>query len=205
MTASQSPAEHIRAKQILVVDNYDSFTWNLVHYLEELGARTQVVRNDSMSAAEALQLGADGVVLSPGPCTPNEAGICVELIRETPEDLPLLGVCLGHQSVAQAFAANVVGAKEIRHGKLSVISQTGGPLFAGLPQSFEVVRYHSLAVEAVSLPDSLVVDATTADGEIMALRHKTRPVFGVQFHPESIKTEHGHSLLGNFLGIIKNG
>ena len=189
-------------KKILVIDNYDSFTWNLVHYLEELGAETTVVRNDEMTVDEALASGADGILLSPGPCTPKEAGICVDLIKQAPEDLPILGVCLGHQSIGAAFGGEVVGAKEIRHGKLSDIHQKGGDLFEGLPESYRVVRYHSLAVDPADLPDCLVADAYTDDGEIMALHHKTRPVYGVQFHPESILTEHGHALLKNFLDKV---
>jgi len=186
-------------KKILVIDNYDSFTWNLVHYLEELGADTTVVRNDELTVEEALASGADGVLLSPGPCTPNEAGICVDLIRNAPEDLPILGVCLGHQSIGQAFGGKVITAREIRHGKLSDIHQTGGVLFQGLPETYRVVRYHSLAVRPEDLPEDLVADAFTDDGEIMALHHKIRPVYGVQFHPESILTEHGHALLKNWL------
>ncbi|MGB2178115.1 MAG: anthranilate synthase component II [Hyphomonas sp.] len=186
-------------KKILVIDNYDSFTWNLVHYLEELGADTTVVRNDELTVEEALASGADGVLLSPGPCTPNEAGICVDLIRNAPENLPILGVCLGHQSIGQAFGGKVITAREIRHGKLSDIHQTGGDLFQGLPETYRVVRYHSLAVRPEDLPEDLVADAFTDDGEIMALHHKTRPVYGVQFHPESILTEHGHALLKNWL------
>ena len=186
-------------KKILVIDNYDSFTWNLVHYLEELGAETRVVRNDEMTVEEALASGADGILLSPGPCTPNEAGICVDLIRKAPEDLPILGVCLGHQSIGQAFGGKGITAKEIRHGKLSDIHQTGGDLFEGLPETYRVVRYHSLAVRPEDLPEDLVADAFTDDGEIMALHHRTRPVYGVQFHPESILTEHGHALLKNWL------
>jgi len=189
-------------KKILVIDNYDSFTWNLVHYLEELGAETTVVRNDEMTVDEALASGADGILLSPGPCTPKEAGICVDLIKQAPEDLPILGVCLGHQSIGAAFGGEVVGAKEIRHGKLSDIHQKGGDLFEGLPESYRVVRYHSLAVDPADLPDCLIADAYTDDGEIMALHHKTRPVYGVQFHPESILTEHGHALLKNFLDKV---
>jgi anthranilate synthase component 2 len=187
---------------ILVIDNYDSFTWNLVHYLEELGADTTVVRNDELTVEEALASGADGILLSPGPCTPNEAGICVDLIKQAPEDMPILGVCLGHQSIGAAFGGKVIGAKEIRHGKLSDIHQKGGDLFEGLPETYRVVRYHSLAVRPEDLPEDLVADAFTDDGEIMALHHKTRPVYGVQFHPESILTEHGHALLKNFLAKV---
>jgi len=189
-------------KKILVIDNYDSFTWNLVHYLEELGAETTVVRNDEMTVEEALASGADGILLSPGPCTPNEAGICVDLIKQAPEDMPILGVCLGHQSIGQAFGGKVITAREIRHGKLSEIHHKGGDLFEGLPETYRVVRYHSLAVRREDLPDDLLADAFTDDGEIMALHHRTRPVYGVQFHPESILTEHGHALLKNFLDKV---
>lgn len=192
-------------KTILVIDNYDSFTWNLVHYLEELGAQTRVVRNDELTVEEALASGADGILLSPGPCSPNEAGICVALIQQAPDDLPILGVCLGHQSIGQAFGGKVITAREIRHGKLSEIRQTGGDLFEGLPETYQVVRYHSLAVKPDDLPDALVADAFTEDGEVMALHHRTRPVYGVQFHPESILTEHGHALLKNWLDKILNG
>lgn len=187
---------------VLVIDNYDSFTWNLVHYLEEIGAKTSVVRNDELSVDEVLARGDDAIVLSPGPCTPNEAGICVELVQRAPEDLPILGVCLGHQSIGQAEGGKIITAKQIRHGKISPVHHTGGQLFDGLPETFDVVRYHSLSIRADDLPDSLVVDATTPDGEIMAVHHKTRPVFGVQFHPESILTEHGHAMLKNFLKSV---
>lgn len=189
-------------KRILVIDNYDSFTWNLVHYLEEIGAKTQVVRNDELSVAEALATKPDGVVLSPGPCTPNEAGICVDLIQQAPDDLPILGVCLGHQSIGAAEGGKIVTAQEIRHGKLNDIRHDGGPLFEGLPETYTVVRYHSLAIRPEDLPETLIADAFPSDGEIMAVRHTSRPVFGVQFHPESILTEHGHALLKNFLKQI---
>ena len=189
-------------KRILVIDNYDSFTWNLVHYLEEIGAKTQVVRNDELSVAEALATKPDGIVLSPGPCTPNEAGICVDLIQQAPDDLPILGVCLGHQSIGAAEGGEIVTAQEIRHGKLNDIRHDGGPLFEGLPETYTVVRYHSLAIRPEDLPETLIADAFTSDGEIMAVRHTSRPVFGVQFHPESILTEHGHALLKNFLKQI---
>ncbi|MCR9078184.1 MAG: aminodeoxychorismate/anthranilate synthase component II [Hyphomonadaceae bacterium] len=189
------------AKKILVIDNYDSFTWNLVHYLEEIGARTQVIRNDELSSAEALALKPDGIVLSPGPCTPNEAGICVDVVQQAPADLPILGVCLGHQSIGAAEGGSIITAQEIRHGKISQIRHENGPLFKDLPETFDVVRYHSLSIQPDELPDTLIADAFTADGEIMAVRHKTRPVFGVQFHPESILTEHGHALLKNWLEL----
>jgi anthranilate synthase component 2 len=186
-------------KNILVVDNYDSFTWNLVHYLEEIGANTTVVRNDELTVDQALGRNPDGIVLSPGPCTPNEAGICVELVQRAPHDLPILGVCLGHQTIGQAEGGKIVTSKEIRHGKISQISHTNGPLFDGLPQTFDVVRYHSLSIRPEDLPETLIADAFTADGEIMAVRHTSRPVYGVQFHPESILTEHGHAMMRNWL------
>ncbi len=184
---------------ILVVDNYDSFTFNLVHYLEALGARTRVVRNDAIGVDEAVHGGHAAVVLSPGPCSPNEAGICLDLLKGAPASLPILGVCLGHQAIGQAFGGKVVGAREIMHGRTSDIRHANGGLFQGLPTPFTATRYHSLAVERASLPEVLAVDAWTDDGEIMGLRHRERPVFGVQFHPESIASEHGHDLLAAFL------
>ena len=186
---------------ILVVDNYDSFTFNLVHYLNELGASTVVRRNDVMDTAEALAMGPDAVLLSPGPCTPNEAGICLELIESAPSELPILGVCLGHQAIGQAFGGKVVRAKTLMHGKTSPVRHRGAGLFRDLPDGFTATRYHSLAVEPESLPDVLEVTAWTEDGEIMGLSHKSRPVHGVQFHPESIATEGGHKLLANFLAL----
>ncbi len=185
---------------LLIIDNYDSFTFNLVHYFEELGARTRVIRNDVMSAEEALALGPRAVVLSPGPCDPDKAGICLELIRTAPADLPILGVCLGHQAIGQVFGGTVVAAREIMHGKTSAITHDATGVFAGLPSPFTATRYHSLAV---SLPEAspLKVTARTADGEIMGLAHETRPVHGVQFHPESIASQHGHDLLANFLKL----
>ena len=189
-------------KHVLVIDNYDSFTWNLVHYLEEIGASTRVVRNDQLSAEEASQQNVHGFVLSPGPCTPNEAGICVELVQIAPEHVPILGVCLGHQSIGQAFGGNVQTAMEIRHGKISDVTHRGGALFDDIPSKFSVVRYHSLSVSHESLPECLIADAHTHDGEIMAMHHVTRPVFGVQFHPESILTQHGHKLLENWLRLL---
>lgn len=187
---------------ILVIDNYDSFTWNLVHYLEELGARTRVVRNDKMTVPEALECGLSALLLSPGPCTPDDAGICVDLVKAAPADLPILGVCLGHQAIGQAFGGKVAEAKEIRHGKLSTVQNDGTPLFVGLPRTFDVVRYHSLALHGDDMPDCLQVDARTGDNEIMAISHTERPIYGVQFHPESIQTAHGHALLKNFLNQV---
>ena len=186
---------------ILVVDNYDSFTWNLVHYLAELGAETRVVRNDDLTAAEAWALRPEAVLLSPGPCTPNEAGVCLALIDTAPLEMPIFGVCLGHQAMGQAFGGDVIRAKSLMHGKTSPIEHGGQSVFAGLPSPFTATRYHSLAVKRETLPDVLEVTAWTADGEIMGLAHKTRPIHGVQFHPESIATEHGHDLLANFLDL----
>jgi len=186
---------------ILVIDNYDSFTYNLVHYLNELGAQTLVRRNDALSVQEAIGLKPEAVLLSPGPCTPDEAGICLPLLRGAPEDMPILGVCLGHQSIGQAYGGEVVRAKSIMHGKTSEIHHNGKGLFKGLPNPFTATRYHSLAVKRENLPDDLEVTAWTDDGEIMGFQHKTRPVYGVQFHPESIATEGGHQLLANFLDL----
>lgn len=184
---------------ILVIDNYDSFVYNLVHYVEDFGVETEVVRNDAMSADQALSRGAKAIILSPGPCTPNEAGICLDVLKKAPADLPIFGVCLGHQSMGQAFGGEVVSAKEIMHGKTSDMHHKGGGLFRGLPTPFKATRYHSLAVKRDTLPADLQVDAETEDGEIMGMSHKSRPVFGVQFHPESIASEHGHALIANFL------
>ena len=186
---------------ILVIDNYDSFTYNLVHYLNELGAETAVWRNDALSVAEALGMRPDAIVLSPGPCTPNEAGICLELIERAPADLPILGVCLGHQAIGQAMGGKVVRARSLMHGKTSPIRHQGKTLFKDMPEGFIGARYHSLSVAGDSLPEVLEVTAWTDDGEIMGFSHKTRPVHGVQFHPESIATEGGHKLLDNFLDL----
>ncbi len=186
---------------ILVVDNYDSFTWNLVHYLAELGAETRVVRNDDLTAAEAWALKPEAVLLSPGPCTPNEAGICLAILDTAPVDMPIFGVCLGHQAMGQAFGGEVIRAKALMHGKTSPIAHEGRSVFKGLPSPFTATRYHSLAVRRETLPDVLEVTAWTADGEIMGLAHTSRPIHGVQFHPESIATEHGHDLLANFLDL----
>ena len=188
---------------ILVIDNYDSFTYNLVHYLNELGAETRVHRNDAMSAADALAMRPAAVVLSPGPCTPNEAGMCLDLVGAAPADLPILGVCLGHQAIGQAFGGRVVAAKTLMHGKTSPIRHAGAGLFAGLPEGFIATRYHSLSVARESLPDVLEITAWCDDGEIMGFSHRDRPIHGVQFHPESIATEGGHLLLANFLRLVQ--
>jgi anthranilate synthase/aminodeoxychorismate synthase-like glutamine amidotransferase len=188
---------------ILLIDNYDSFTFNLVHYLGDLGAECEVRRNDTLTPAEALALRPDAIVLSPGPCTPNEAGICLELVKAAAGKIPLLGVCLGHQAIGQAFGGNVVRAPEPVHGKTSPIHHAGTDVFAGLPDPFTATRYHSLIVARETLPDCLEITAWTTDGIIMGLRHKTLPVFGVQFHPESIATSHGHEILKGFLSFAR--
>ena len=184
---------------ILVIDNYDSFVYNLVHYIEDLGVSAEVVRNDALTVRDALKMKPRAVVLSPGPCTPNEAGICLQLLAEAPNYLPILGVCLGHQAIGQAFGGDVIRAKAIMHGKVSPVTHRGGGIFRGLPSPFNATRYHSLAVKRETFPNVLTIDAETADGEVMGLSHKNRPVFGVQFHPESIASEHGHAIVGNFL------
>ncbi|MBB5745777.1 anthranilate synthase component II [Brevundimonas variabilis] len=186
---------------ILVVDNYDSFTYNLVHYLAELGAETVVVRNDDLTAEEAWALKPQAVLLSPGPCAPDQAGICLPLIDSAPMDMPILGVCLGHQAIGQAFGGDVVRAMTLMHGKTSPIEHEGLSLFKGLPSPFTATRYHSLAVDRATLPEVLEITSWTADGQIMGLQHRTRPIHGVQFHPESIATEHGHAMLANFLDL----
>jgi anthranilate synthase component 2 len=186
---------------ILVIDNYDSFTYNLVHYLNELGAETQVWRNDALSVQEALALRPQAILLSPGPCTPNEAGICLPLLRAAPPETPILGVCLGHQAMGQAYGGEVIRARSLMHGKTSPIHHNDQGLFKGLPNPFTAARYHSLSVRRESFPAELEITAWTDDGEIMGLRHRDRPVFGVQFHPESIATEGGHQLLRNFLDL----
>ncbi|MDF1731281.1 MAG: aminodeoxychorismate/anthranilate synthase component II [Minwuia sp.] len=184
---------------ILLIDNYDSFTYNLVHYLGELGAKVTVWRNDMISVEDALALKPEAVVLSPGPGRPESAGISLDLVRNAPADLPIFGVCLGHQTIGQAFGAEVVRAAELMHGKMSRVHHAGTGVFEGLPDGFSATRYHSLTVAPASVPDVLEVTARTEDGVIMGLQHRDRPVHGVQFHPESIASEHGHALLGNFL------
>ena len=185
---------------ILLIDNYDSFTFNLFHLLAQLGVASEVRRNDQVAVAEALAMRPDAIVLSPGPCTPNEAGICLDLVRAA-GSIPVLGVCLGHQAIGQAFGGRVVRAPVPMHGKTSAIRHDGTDVFAGLPNPFSVVRYHSLVVEPETLPASLVPTAWTDDGVLMGLRHRERPVYGVQFHPESILSEQGHALLANFLHL----
>ena len=184
---------------ILMIDNYDSFTWNLVQYFGELGADMKVVLNDELSVAEVAALKPEKIVISPGPCSPNEAGISLDVINTFAGKLPILGVCLGHQALGQAFGGKVVHAQTLMHGKTSPVEHTGQGVFKGLPSPFTATRYHSLSVERASLPGCFEITAWTADGEIMGLRHKTLDVEGVQFHPESILTEHGHQMLKNFL------
>ncbi|WP_405105881.1 aminodeoxychorismate/anthranilate synthase component II [Paenibacillus sp. FSL K6-1217] len=184
---------------ILVIDNYDSFTYNLVQYLGELGEDVKVARNDEISIEEIEQLAPDHILISPGPCTPNEAGISLALIQHFKGIIPIFGVCLGHQAIGQAFGGNVIRAQRLMHGKTSPIHHNGTSVFEGLESPFTATRYHSLIVERESLPDCLEITAETAEGEIMALRHKEYPIEGVQFHPESIITNHGHTMLRNFL------
>ena len=184
---------------LLMIDNYDSFTYNLVQYLGELGEEVRVFRNDEISVDEVAGLNPDHVVISPGPCTPTEAGISVPLIQELAGKVPILGVCLGHQSIGQAFGGRIIHAKQLMHGKTSLIHHKDMGVFAGLPNPFTATRYHSLVIERETIPDCLEITAWTDDGEIMGVRHKTLAVEGVQFHPESILTEHGHAMLANFL------
>ena len=186
---------------LLLIDNYDSFVYNLYHFLGELGARIEVRRNDQVSVDEAMDLHPQAIVLSPGPCDPDKAGICLDLVDAAADRIPLLGVCLGHQAIGQAFGGRVVQAEVPMHGKLSPIRHEAGGVFEGLPSPLSATRYHSLTVERESLPDSLEVTAATEDGTIMGLRHRALPIHGVQFHPESIASEHGHALLHNFLAI----
>lgn len=188
---------------ILLIDNYDSFTFNLVHFLGDLGAKSQVVRNDAWTVQQAIDSAPEAIVLSPGPCTPDEAGICCDLIRAAAGRIPVLGVCLGHQAIGQVFGGDVVRAAVPMHGKVSAVRHDGTDVFAGLPSPFRATRYHSLIVDAATLPEQLAATAWTEDGTIMGLRHQTLPVFGVQFHPESIASENGHDILANFLAIAR--
>lgn len=190
--------------KLLVIDNYDSFTYNLVHFLGELGAELTVFRNDRITLDEIEKMAPDGIVLSPGPCTPNEAGICLSLIERFKDKTPILGVCLGHQAIGQAMGGEVIRAPELMHGKTSRINHTGKGLFRGLNAGFEATRYHSLTVKPETLPPVLEITATTDDGVIMGLQHKSLPLHGVQFHPESIASENGHALLQNFLNIVRD-
>jgi anthranilate synthase component 2 len=185
---------------ILVIDNYDSFTWNLVHYLMELGAEVEVVRNDAIGVGQAMSSGAEAFLISPGPCTPNEAGISLELVGAcAAQKRPLLGVCLGHQSIGQHFGGQVIRAAELMHGKTSPILHDNTGLYEGLPSPFTATRYHSLIVPEEGMPSELIINARTPDGQVMGVRHASLPIHGVQFHPDSIATEHGHAMLANFM------
>jgi anthranilate synthase component II len=193
---------------ILLIDNYDSFTFNLYHFLGDVDARggtfdCQVWRNDKLSVADAMAMQPEAIVLSPGPCTPTEAGICLDLIATAAGKIPLFGVCLGHQAIGQAFGGKVVRAPHPMHGKVSAITHTGSDILAGLPSPFRATRYHSLTVERDTLPDTLVPTAWTDDGLVMAMHHRSLPIYGVQFHPESIASEHGHTILANFLALAR--
>ena len=187
---------------LVIIDNYDSFTYNLVHFLGELGADSRVFRNDAIEVADVLSLRPTGIVLSPGPCDPDRAGICLELVERAAGSFPILGVCLGHQSVGQAFGGRIVRAPNLMHGKLSTIRHDGTGLFEGLPAGFQATRYHSLAIDRHSFPDCLRITAETSDGVVMGVAHQEHPIHGVQFHPESIASEHGHLLLANYLKLI---
>ncbi|KPP87842.1 MAG: anthranilate synthase component II [Rhodobacteraceae bacterium HLUCCO07] len=189
---------------LLLIDNYDSFTYNLVHFLGELGAEVVVRRNDALDTQSAMAMNPSGILLSPGPCDPDQAGICLEIVQAAAETgTPLLGVCLGHQAIGQAFGGKVVRCHEIVHGKMGCIRHDGKGVFHGLPSPFEATRYHSLIVDRQSLPDTLEITAALEDGTIMGLQHRSLPIHGVQFHPESIASQHGHALLRNFLDVLK--
>ncbi len=188
-------------QRVTLIDNYDSFTFNLVHYLGELGADVKVWRNDEISVEDAVAEGPDAIVLSPGPCTPNEAGICLDLVRAASDTTPILGVCLGHQAIGQAFGGDVVRAPAPLHGKVSCITHNARGVFRGLNGPFQATRYHSLVIERSTVPAELEISAESGDGLIMAVAHRSRPVYGVQFHPESIASEHGHDILRNFLDL----
>ena len=206
-TAVKTPVPAPNGKvhtMLLLIDNYDSFTYNLVHYLGELGTEVAVHRNDALNVQEAMALKPAGILLSPGPCDPDQAGICLALVEAAAETgIPLMGVCLGHQSIGQAFGGKVVRCHEIVHGKMGTMHHTAKGVFAGLPTPFAATRYHSLVVDRESLPECLEVTAELEDGTIMGLQHKTLPIHGVQFHPESIRSEHGHALLKNFTDLMK--
>ncbi len=197
------PGQFYRCGMIILIDNYDSFTFNLVHYLGGLGAEVAVHRNDKITTEAVIAAEPEAIVLSPGPCSPNEAGICLAVIEKASATIPILGVCLGHQAIGQAFGGDVIRAPVPVHGKLSEMSHEGKGIFRGINAPFRATRYHSLVVDRATLPDELSVTAETDDGLIMALEHKTRPVHGVQFHPESIASEHGHLMLKNFLDLAR--
>lgn len=204
MVRVSSPQTEKIGQMLLLIDNYDSFTYNLVHYLGDLGANVTVRRNDALDVQAAMAMNPAGIILSPGPCDPDQAGICLALTAAAAETrTPLLGVCLGHQTIGQAFGGKVVRCHEIVHGKMGVMHHAGQGLFAGLPNPFEATRYHSLVVERESLPDCLEVTAWLEDGTIMGLQHRELPIHGVQFHPESIASQHGHEMLQNFLNVMK--
>jgi len=188
---------------ITLIDNYDSFTYNLVHYIGDLGVSCRVYRNDQITAAQVLAEKPQAIVLSPGPCTPNEAGICLDLIKKNKGRIPLLGVCLGHQAIGQSYGGKVIRAPRLMHGKVSTVYNSGEGIFANIPSEFAATRYHSLLVEEKTLPPSLRITASTSDGLIMAMQHQEHPVFGVQFHPESIASAYGHALIANFLRIAR--
>lgn len=188
---------------LLLIDNYDSFTYNLFHYLGELGAEVDVRRNDALSVDEALALAPRGIVISPGPCDPDRAGMCLELIEKAAGRVPVLGVCLGHQAIGQAFGGKVTRAPQPKHGKISIITHDGSGILAGIPSPFNATRYHSLMVDRDGWPACLLATAESEDGVVQGLRHRALPIFGVQFHPESIATEHGHALLRNFLATTR--
>ncbi len=194
---------HPPRAMLLLIDNYDSFTFNLFHFLGDVGAEAEVVRNDALTVAEALDRRPEAIVLSPGPCDPDRAGICLDLIAAAAGRVPILGVCLGHQAIGQAFGGRIVRAPEPWHGKVDAIYHTGTDLFAGVPSPFRATRYHSLVVERASLPQILEVTAWNDAGLVMGLRHRVFPIYGVQFHPESIASEHGHRLLANFLSLAR--
>ncbi len=185
----------------LLIDNYDSFTYNLLHFLGELGADVVVRRNDAITTAEAIAMKPQGIVISPGPCDPPQAGICLDLLAALPDSMPIFGVCLGHQSIAQHFGASIVRAPKPMHGKVDTINHNGQGIFQGVPSPLEATRYHSLTIDPATMPDCLAVTASSDDGVIQGIAHKTRPMFGVQFHPESIASEHGHDILKNFIDI----
>ncbi|CUJ66572.1 Anthranilate synthase component II [Achromobacter xylosoxidans] len=201
MTAPGRESARLEKKMLLMIDNYDSFTYNLVQYFGELGEDVRVARNDQITLEEIAALNPDRICVSPGPCSPAEAGISVPVIQAFAGKKPILGVCLGHQAIGAAYGGNIVRAQQIMHGKTVSISHTGTDIFTGLPTPYTVIRYNSLTIDPATLPECLAVTATAPDGDIMGVRHKTLPLYGVQFHPESVLSEHGHALLRNFLNL----